>query len=130
MKISKMILALLIAVLPFISCSKDNDDDKEHTIEGRWVGTYFNATSNSTYYFSFDIKNGGAIQEINSAGDVVGTGQWELNNNILEAHYTWTGGGDFSVVAAFDKHAGRLLGDWGFGNSTTNGGTWEMTKPY
>ena len=29
---------------------------------------------------------------------------------------------------SFYKEEGKLLGDWGYGNSATNGGTWQMHK--
>ena len=49
-------------------------------------------------------------------------------NDILSAHYEWTSGSKYSVIGAFYKDQGKLLGDWGYGNSSTDGGTWQMTK--
>jgi hypothetical protein len=129
MKISKFFLALFSLVL-FASCSKDNDDDKSTGIEGRWVGTYVNDASGNTFYYSFNIKGNGVIEEVNSANQVVGTGSWQLDNatNVFTAKYAWPGGSDFSIIAAYDKNAKRLVGDWGYDNSNTDGGSWEMTK--
>jgi hypothetical protein len=133
MKISKIMLiafTALAAITTFAACEKDKDDKTPVAIEGRWIGTYVNAASGNTFYFSFDIKPGGIIEEINNAGQKVGEGTWELDpaTNVLMANYTWTNGQEFSIIAAFDKQNGRLLGDWGYDNSNTNGGTWEMTK--
>lgn len=127
MKISKIILIALVALTGFISCKKDKVE-KQNTIEGRWVGTYVNEASGNSFYYSFNIKPGGVIEELNAAGQKLGQGTWKLENNILSAKYNWTGGGAFSVLGAFNKEQGKLLGDWGYGNSATNGGTWQMQR--
>ncbi len=128
MKISKIILIAFVALTGFISCKKDKVEKQTTAIEGRWVGTYVNDASGNSFYYSFDIKPGGAIEELNAAGQKLGQGTWKLENNILSAKYSWPGGNGFSILAAFNKEQGKLLGDWGYGNSATNGGTWEMHK--
>lgn len=127
MKILKIILIALVAAIGFVSCKKDKVE-KQTTIEGRWVGTYVNEASGNSFYYSFNIKPGGVIEELNSSGQKLGQGTWEFENNILTAKYTWTSGSKYSVIAAFNKQDGKLLGDWGYGDSATNGGTWEMHK--
>lgn len=127
MKISKIILITTIALAGFASCKKDKVE-KQTTIEGRWVGTYINEASGNSFFYSFNIKPGGIIEELNSSGQKLGQGTWELENNILSAEYTWTSGSKYSVLGAFYKDKGKLLGDWGYGSSATNGGTWEMHK--
>ena len=126
MKITRIILIALMAVTTMVSCSKNHD--KTYSIEGLWEGTYVNQASGSTFFFSFNIKPGGVIEEINSSGQKIGEGTWELENNILLAHYSWPGGASYTVVGAFDSSEGRILGDWGYGSSSTDGGTWQMTK--
>lgn len=128
MKISKIILIALVALTGFASCKKDKVEAKTIGIEGRWVGTYVNDASGNSFYYSFNIKPGGVIEELNSSGQKLGQGTWEFENNILTAHYSWTSGSKYSVIAAFYKEDGKLLGDWGYGDSATNGGTWVMHK--
>lgn len=128
MKISKIILIALVALTGFASCKKDKVEAKTTGIEGRWVGTYVNDASGNSFYYSFNIKPGGVIEELNSSGQKLGQGTWEFENNILTAHYSWTSGSKYSVIAAFYKEDGKLLGDWGYGDSATNGGTWVMHK--
>ncbi len=129
MKFSKNIFLAIIAITTVLfSCSKDKNDQPPATIEGRWVGTYVNEASGNSFYYSFNIKPGGIIEEVNSAGQKIGEGNWEIANDILTAEYSWSNGDDFSVIAAFYKNERKLLGDWGYGNSATNGGTWQMTK--
>lgn len=129
MKISKLIIIAFVALTGFISCKKDKvEKQSTTTIEGRWVGTYVNDASGNSFYYSFNIKNGGVIEELNAAGQKLGQGTWKLENNILSAKYNWTGGNGFSILAAFNKDQGKLLGNWGYGTSATNGGTWEMHK--
>jgi hypothetical protein len=128
MKISKIILIALVALTSIASCKKDKVEAKITSIEGRWVGTYVNDASGNSFYYSFNIKPGGIIEELNSSGQKLGQGTWEFENNILTAHYSWTSGSKYSVIAAFYKEDGKLLGDWGYGDSATNGGTWVMHK--
>jgi len=130
MKISKIILFAAVALTGFISCKKDKDavSNKQATIEGVWVGTYVNNASGNSFFYSFNIKPGGIIEELNSSGQKLGQGTWELENNILSAHYQWNSSSKYSVLCAFYKDQGKLLGDWSYGNSSTDGGTWQMTK--
>jgi hypothetical protein len=111
----------------FVSCKKDKLE-QQATIEGRWVGTYVNQSSGNSFYYSFNIKPGGVIEEINQAGQKIGEGSWEMSNDILTAEYNWTNGSKYSIIGPFDKDKGKLLGDWGYGTSATNGGTWSMQK--
>ena len=128
MKNSKIILIAFVALTGFISCKKDKVEKQNTSIEGRWVGTYVNEASGNSFYYSFNIKPAGVIEELNAAGEKLGQGTWKLENNILSAKYSWQGGSVYSVLAAFYKEEGKLLGDWGYGNSATNGGTWQMHK--
>ena len=127
MKISKIILIAAVFLTGFMSCKKDKAEQST-SIEGRWVGSYVNEASGNSFYYSFNIKPGGVIEELNAAGQKLGQGTWKLESNIMTAKYAWSSGGGFSIIAAFNKENGKLLGDWGYGNSATNGGTWEMQK--
>lgn len=129
MKISKFFLIAAVVLTGLASCSKDKNDTKKQTsIEGVWTGTYVNDASGNSFFYSFNIKAGGTIEELNSSGQKIGQGTWEIENDILTATYQWPSGGKYSVIAAFYKDQGKLLGDWGYGISATNGGTWQMTK--
>jgi hypothetical protein len=129
MKISKLVLMVVVVLTGFASCSKDkNETKKQSSIEGVWTGTYVNDASGDSFFYSFNIKAGGTIEELNSSGQKIGQGTWEIENDILTATYQWPGGSKYSVIAAFYKDQAKLLGDWGYGNSATNGGTWQMTK--
>jgi hypothetical protein len=127
MKFSISIFLVAIAAIAiFASCKKDKKDPVT-AIEGRWVGEYVN-NSDQSYYYSFDIKSDGTIQEINGQGVVIGEGTWEMENNILTASYFWGNGDKFSVIGSFHPELGKILGNWGYDESVTNGGTWEMVK--
>jgi hypothetical protein len=130
MNLSKFIFSALLLTTAFVSCKKDKDDaPKNAAIEGKWVGTYLNKASETEFFYSFNIKPGGIIEELDNSGAKIGEGTWKLENNIFTARYYWPGGGNgFSVLAAFYPNDAQLLGDWGYGTSTTNGGVWEMKK--
>src|ERR1041384_4500917 len=82
MKIVKIITAALIFATGMMSCKKDHENKPNTvTIEGHWEGTYVNDASGNTFYYSFNIKSGGVIEEINSSGQKIGEGTWTLDNN-------------------------------------------------
>lgn len=132
MKVSKIMFSVFMAMAALMSCKKDHDEIKKTTIEGRWEGTYINDASGNSFYYSFNIKPDGVIEEINASGEKIGEGTWEIDsNNIFSAHYKWippTGHSNYAVIGALYHETGKLLGNWGYGSSTTNGGTWEMQK--
>ena len=130
MKRSIIILVTFMSIAGLPSCKKEHANKNLSTIEGKWVGSYVNDASGNTFYYSFNIKPGGIIEELNSSGQLVGSGNWELSNDILSAYYNYLppSNSSYSVIGAFDKNSGKLAGDWGYGNNATNGGTWEMTK--
>jgi hypothetical protein len=121
-------LTMLLAV----ACSKSSDKPSPATnsIEGIWVGKYGTGNNNPSSFFSFSIKANGVIEEVDSEGQVKGKGTWKLENKILSATYTWLAPSNtkFSVLGAFNAAQGKILGNWGYGASATDGGLWEMTK--
>lgn len=134
MKILTTAVIAIFASTAFIACKKDHDSSattpSSNSIVGRWVGSYVNDASGNSFYYSLNIKAGGVIEEINSSGEKIGEGTWTYENNILTAHYDWLPphNSSYSVVASFYSNTGKLLGNWGYGDSATDGGTWEMKK--
>lgn len=132
MRISKTIIALLVVVTSFTACKKDKDEPQissTDTIVGLWEGTYKSDATGNTFFYSLNFKAGGVVEEINSSGQKIGQGTYEIDNNIVTAHYNWEDDpSGFSIIAAFYPNTAKLLGDWGYGNSSTDGGTFEMHK--
>lgn len=124
------IALVAVTMVLAVACSKNNDKHVSTTIEGVWVGKYGTGSNNPSSFFSFNIKAGGIIEEIDTNGQVKGTGTWKLENNVLYASYTWLppSSTKFSVLGAFDASKGEIVGDWGYGSNATNGGLWDMTK--
>lgn len=131
MRFLKIALITLLSSGLFAACSKDKTENpSESAIIGRWVGTYGFDDDNPTIYYSLNFKSGGVIEEISPSGQVKGTGTWEMSNNVLTAHYSWLPSNPttFSIVAAFNASQGKLIGNWGYDDSATDGGLWEMTR--
>jgi hypothetical protein len=125
------IACLAFVVLLMFACSKSTDKPASSTtIEGIWTGKYGTGNNEPSVFYSFNIKAGGVIEELDANGAVKGQGTWELENNILMATYSYLppANNKFSVLGAFNVAQGRILGNWGYGESVTDGGTWEMTK--
>lgn len=129
MKIAKIMMLASLAIFTFISCKKD-DEPKSFALEGKWVGTYVNQASGNSFFFSLNIKPGGIIEELNQAGQKTGEGTWEIEHDILTAHYKMVAPNSqgYSIIAAFYKNNGKLLGDWGYDESATDGGTFQLSK--
>ena len=131
MKISKWIIAALAAVVMFTSCSKDNDDKDPVTIDGVWKGTYHDDATGETLFFSLRIEADTDLFEVNENGQDIGFGGWQIDNttNVFMAEYAWNSNGQhFSLIAAFDAADGKLIGNWGYDASNTDGGTFELEK--
>lgn len=133
MRVLKIALIALFTSGIFVACKKEKTEKPENpaqSIEGTWVGKYGFGNDAPSIYFSLKFKSGGVIEEIGSSGEVKGTGTWEMTGNTITAHYSYVSNqNSFSLVAAFDASTGKLLGNWGYGSSATDGGLWEMTKP-
>ena len=128
MKYLKLISVAFILIAPFIACKKEGTNKAVGNIEGTWEGKYSNGNSNPSIFYSLRFNAGGILEEVGSNGQVKGTGTWEIDKNIIEAEYTNTASGaKYSLIGAFYPSDGKLLGNWGFDESVTDGGLWEMT---
>lgn len=133
MKALKLSLLVLFTSLFFINCKKDNDSPSNSgtpssSITGVWEGKYGTGSNNPSTFYSFAIKAGGVLQELDQAGQVKGTGTWKLENNIISGSYTYPSGLKYSILGAFDPAKKQIVGDWGYGSNATNGGLWDMDK--
>lgn len=121
----------MAALVMFTSCNKNKDDKDPATIEGIWKGTYVDDATGETLFFSLYIKPNGVIEELDETGQVIGMGEWQLDaaTNVFTAKYEWNSNGqDFSIIAAFYPNDAKLLGNWGYDNSNTDGGTFELEE--
>jgi len=132
MKSIKIAIVAFVLTLVSISCKKSSDSPSATpaTIEGVWVGKFGTGDNKPSSFFSLNIKPGGVIEELTESGEVKGKGTWKLENNILSGSYTYLApsSNKYSIIGAFDASKGMILGNWGYGNSNTNGGLWEMNK--
>ena len=130
MKAFSLFFFLLLSATAFFSCSKEDEGTPTDTVEGKWVGTYGFGSENPDIFFSFNIKPGGVIEELNKNGGVKGTGTWQLTGDDFSATYDWGAPyyTTYTVSATFDKAHGKLKGFWGYDDSDADGGKWEMEK--
>jgi len=135
MKILTTAIITLFASTVFIACKKDHESSvpppsSNNSIAGRWVGSYVNDASGNSFYYSLNFKANGVIEELKSSGEKIGEGTYTYENGILTAHYDWLPPhtSSYSIVASYYSNTGKLLGNWGYGESATDGGTWQMKK--
>lgn len=144
MKFLKLVCKALMAILisaAFLACSKSKDilpeatkskspvPDPASAINGFWAGKYYGATKSIPVYFGFHIKSSGKLDVLNTAKDVIGTGDWTLNGAVFKAAYTISSSGTtYSLAADHYSAADKFIGTWGYGSSDTNGGLWDMNK--
>lgn len=121
-------MAFLVPVI-FFSCKK-NDDDAVLPVEGKWSGSYGNDNDPPSISYMLTIKHGGVIEEVNATGQVKGSGSWNLDGNTFTAHYQWKAPLNtvFTITAIYNPVANKLTGEWGFDNSSADGGKWEANK--
>lgn len=129
MKFARLALIALMMPVVFISCSKDNDEIAQ-PVEGKWNGLYGFDNDAPSISYKLNVKHGGVIEELNSSGQVKGSGSWNFNGNTLSAHYQWKSPLNtvYTITAVFDPATQKLTGTWGYDNSATDGGKWEATK--
>ncbi|MEI9945302.1 MAG: hypothetical protein WDN26_13940 [Chitinophagaceae bacterium] len=134
MQVKKILVAGLLAVITFISCSKKSDDKltpPEVSIDGEWAGKSSVLSGPYNSYYSFKIKPGGTMELLDANKQKTGEGTWEIEQgNIFSATYSFLppASGTFSVIATFDKIKGELDGTWGSGQQIYGGGYWYMSK--
>jgi hypothetical protein len=121
---------LMIASATMVACKKDNDKPSNSAIEGKWVGKYGFDSETPSVFYSFQIKAGGILEEYGESGMKIAQGTWKLENNVFTGTtFSLLGSNNqYSVIAAYNAAKGELLGDWGYDESVTDGGTWTMKK--
>ncbi len=128
MQVFKTTFFALVVAIAATACSKSNSSDKPfESIAGVWKGTVITDHDKKVYFWSFGFRANGVLEVLNQTGGVVATGTWSLENNILMASYTQDDD-KFSIIGSHNASLGKILGNWGYDNSTTDGGTWEMSK--
>jgi hypothetical protein len=132
MKTFKFSTIAFVLLTTFTACSKSNNSTPAAAggIEGIWSGTYDHLGATTKYYYSFNIKAGGIIEELSGNGTKKASGTWKLEGNTLIAEYTNVppSTSKYAVLATFDKNKMKLSGTWGYGSSDYDGGYWTMTK--
>ena len=128
MKFLKFAVAALLFPMFLLSCSKDNDTASP--VEGKWQGLYGNDGGVPSYLYRLNVRHGGVIEELNSAGMVKGSGSWNFSGNTFTAHYQWKAPLNtvFTIKATYDPSTNKLTGTWGFDDDATDGGTWNAGK--
>jgi len=123
-------IALILFVTASACSKKSSTTPSSKSIEGAWVGKYGFDSEVPHVFYSFNIKANGILEELSETGTVKATGTWEIDNNIFTGKYTNVAPSTskYSVIGAFNSSTGKILGNWGYSSSTTNGGTWEMTR--
>ncbi|MBC7850566.1 MAG: hypothetical protein H7Y31_12570 [Chitinophagaceae bacterium] len=133
MKFIKLLSIVFFLVASISSCKKDNDNPPvtPASIEGVWVGKFGNGNAAPSSFFSFNFKANGVLEELTQTGEVKGVGTWDIENNLIDG-YTINilapVGNKYSVIGSYNASVKKILGNWGFGNSVTDGGMWEMAK--
>src|SRR5918993_3972152 len=131
MKSLKFTIVSFVFALTVAACSKSSKDDTPPaptSLDGIWIGKYVTDADKSTAFYSFDIKPNGVLNRLDESGAIVGTGIWSIDNNIFQGTYKNASNAKFSVLGSYNKGVAKILGNWGYNNSVTNGGTWEMAR--
>lgn len=134
MKFLRLSMFALLASVILFSCKKDSDSGINKTtepgIQGDWIGTYGFGNDNPSIYYRLKIQANGVIEELNSSGNSKGSGTWNLDGTTFTAAYQWKAPYNtiYKVTATYNEATHKLTGTWGYGNSATDGGKWELAK--
>lgn len=125
MKVLKMFFSILLIAIVFVSCKKDNTP----TINGTWVGKFGENNETPTYFYKFVIKSGGVLQRLDNNNQVVATGTWQLSGAEFKGNYIFSDDNyKFSLSGLYTDFNGEMIGTWGTGNNSTNGGKFNLKK--
>jgi len=131
-KFLRIMTVILLVGITFVSCKKDHvDPPATFPVEGIYTGKYGFDNDVPAEDQKYNIKAGGIFQEIGTnSGAVVGQGTWQMNGNTLTATYSivWSPFSTYSISATFDPATGKLMGTWGYDNSSSDGGKIDMIK--
>lgn len=132
MKLLQWILPSLFGLFLLTSCKKDKAQVNISATEvaGVYIGKYGTGNNNPSSFYGFNLSANGNMQEINSGGEVIGTGTWTINGTTFRAtyHYTFPATAFFVATGMYDPSTKKITGTWGYGNSDSDGGKWHMTK--
>ena len=138
MKIFKISMMALLLSTIFIACKKDDPTSAIKTettskpisiIEGLWKGEYSTTTRTAPVYFSFQVKEGGALDLLNETLQVIGSGKWILEGNVFNAVYTVTATQViYKVKGSLTTSPGKLHGEWQYDQPYQDTGFWYMDK--
>lgn len=133
MKILKLALIALVFTSTFAACKKDHDQSTQSnpTMQGVYAGKFGYGVDTPDEDFKFAIKANGVFQELSvNNGNATGQGTYTMNGNSFTATYNmlWAPYNKYSVAGTFNPSTGKIVGTWGYDNSTTDGGKIDMAK--
>ena len=133
MKQLKFLFVLVLGITLFASCNKDKDDVVSipaTELTGVLEGKYGTGTNTPSSFYSFNLKADGTMQELNSAGEINGTGTWTITGTTFRAthHYLFPANAFFVTTGTYNTATKTITGTWGYGSNDSDGGKWYMTK--
>lgn len=130
----KCMVMVMLAAFTFASCKKDKDDtvvSPASPMAGKWVGI-LTANGAPVGYLNMVIKQNGTVEAMNSAGDKIAGGTWQLGGSAgvtFTCSYTTIAATPqtYNLLGTLDTPT-KMTGAFGMGSSQVNGGFWSMSK--
>jgi hypothetical protein len=128
--ILKSYVLTMLVLTTLLGCRKDDPAPVQESISGVFEGKYGNGTKTPDFFWGFEIKPGGVINELNSAGEKIGDGIWTKSGDKFLAtyHNDTPYNATYSLKAVYSTSEHTLTGTWGFGNNDSDGGTFRLTR--
>jgi hypothetical protein len=124
---SFILLSIIMISIVCFSCKKDTNTTF-YTIEGKWLGAYFYTGDNTENFIGFNFKTGGNLdvfQDPNNKDLVGTTGTWTMVNNEITLIVPIS---NTKLTTTFNSKVGKLTGTWGNNPSSSDKGTWTVSK--
>ncbi|MFT3910837.1 MAG: hypothetical protein QM737_15575 [Ferruginibacter sp.] len=143
MKIIKISLTAFVLSVGFVSCKKDVDvtppivtpvpapSSNQNLVTGVWVGESTSTSRTPPVYFSFELQTGGHLILLNANNQDIGSGNWALNNSVLNASYNVAATGiTYTLTGELDTSATpvRLYGKWQYSDQYEDSGYWTVER--
>ncbi len=125
MRFSKALILIILMMMGFLSCQKD----EAKKIAGTWEGSWGFGADATAFPERWVINENGDLTAYDGDGDLYATGTWNADGTSFEAEYTTQIlSNDYSFAGQYDETLDEITGTWGDTPSTTDGGSFEMVK--
>ena len=100
----------------------------QNPVIGTWKGTYGNGNSQTGNFYSLRFNSDGTMNVLYPDGNVICSGRYTFQNNIVSGTYYYSGNQPFSFAGTYNPANSTISGTGGAGQATSGSFSWIMTS--